>query len=180
MKGWILIISFLSMASGNQLLAQTSKPDRFLELRGGDSLWFVERGFAANRYYIGNQRVNTSTWLQQLETGDIEVREHMLKFQRYRRQGAWWELGGSTIVLVGCIMALSEPYGSYEIKTTPIVVMGIGLAAMGVGLIQASKGIRYFRQGLTLFNYKARKGTLQPVLLELQGAGAGISMQLKF
>jgi hypothetical protein len=179
MKTSILVMSFFSLASFNFLHAQTSKADRFLELRGGDSLWFVERGFAANRYYIGNQRVNTNTWLQQLEAGDNEVRELMRKFQRYRRQGAWWELGGSIVVLAGCVMALSEPYGSFETDTAPFVVAGVGLVAMGVGLVQASKGIRYFRQGLSLFNYKAKKGTLQPVQLKLEGAGTGITMRLK-
>jgi hypothetical protein len=177
-KSIILFVLLGALCSSS--FSQSMKPDRFLEQRGGDSLWFVERSFAASRFYIGDQRVNFQTWFRHLEEGDQEVKENMILFQQKRRQAMWWELGGNSMALVGIFMALQQPYGDYEVKPAPYVFLGVGLAGMTVGLIQGLKGAQYFRRGLSLYNYKAKNGTLKPVNVLMEGAGTGLSVKVQF
>jgi hypothetical protein len=162
--------------------AIAQKPDRFLQERAGDSMWAVNRFFAAPRFYIGNEKVNWRTWRDHLKKGDKEAGAIITEADRKRRTGAWIGGGGALVSLVGLITLSNNtfPGTSQQDGATSIVMISAGFVALVTGAIMEASAVRKMNSGIRLFNSKSAKGTLSPVTLKVHAGPTQAGLVLRW
>ncbi len=160
---------------------QTRADKRALRQRGNDSAWIYNPAFGQTRFYLGTTRVSPVEFENALRSADKNVNNLIEKARRKRTTGLILEGGGLAMGLVGLALLNNNYYYSNASNNTGgIILTSAGLGVQIAGTVIALSAFNNFRQSLQLFNYKARKGQLEPLTIEAGTTSNGIGLVLRF
>lgn len=145
----------------NDAKAQRRAIQRAMETRGSDSAWIFSPLFGRNRFFMGEQQVTQLEFYNRIRSSDNEVAALMDKAQARLTKGRFLEATGTVMILTGGL--LHNPYseGANKSLNNITAALVIGGAAMYVaGLFFIIPGAEKCRQGIELFNLKAKKNDL--------------------
>lgn len=176
------LLLFLFVFTSLNSEAQRRSDTRALRQRGSDSAWIYNPFMGATRFYIGNQRVTPLEFQNTLRNSDPKI-EQLINEAVKRNRTALIVAGVGTVTgLVGLgILNYSDSYGNDNRTTTALVLMctGVGLEITG-GIINIGAATR-FREGLRLFNQKAKNGAFHKnVQLGIGTTSNGAGLVLRF
>jgi hypothetical protein len=160
---------FLFMASG--YLTKAQKTDRFLEFRGGDSVWVIKTSLLSrSKFFIGNQRVNFTIWQDHLQEEDVEISKFIKKGTGLRRASTGIVLGGLAAITAGIIIqSNSQASGNVneEKRTVGRVTTGLGIAATGIALLLGQQAWAFYHKAMRLYNIKVHQPPKQQLSINL-------------
>jgi hypothetical protein len=167
--------------------AQMSKTDRkALRERGTDSAWIYHPFLARTRFYLGSTRVTGNEFENTLRNSDAEVETEISGAWKQFNTSRYLSWGAGATFLTGWLVinANQNNYYNYssnnKVSTTGLVLLGVGLALEGVSLGFSIDANTRYRNGLRLFNKKAKEGTLQPVQLRVGTTNHGMGLMVRF
>jgi hypothetical protein len=164
--------------------SQAQEADRFLDFRGGDSVWVIKNSLISrSKYFIGSKQVNFATWENALQEGDLEISKFIKKGTGFRRTSTGIFFGGLTAITAGIIVQ-SNSNGSGNVneqkRTIGRVTLGVGIAATGVALVLGQQGWAFYHKGMRLYNNKVLQPPKQPLSMHVLLGPAMVSLQIKW
>ena len=167
--------------------AQLSKTDRkALREWGTDSAWIYHPFLARTRFYLGSTRVTGNEFENTLRNSDAEVETEISGAWKQFNTSRYLSWGAGATFLTGWLVmnANQNNYYNYssnnKVSTTGLVLLGVGLALEGVSFGFSIDANTRYRNGLRLFNKKAKEGTLQPVQLRVGTTNHGMGLMVRF
>ncbi len=181
-KKYNIFLTAIFICIGFQSKAQIA--DRFLNFRGGDSVWVIKNSLVSrSKYFIGSKQVNFATWENALQKGDVEIGKFIKKGTGFRRTSTGIVLGGFTAITTGIILqANSKMSGNVneEKRTLGRVVLGAGITANSLALVLGQHGWGLYHKGLRLYNNKVLQPPKQPFSMHLLLGPAMASLQIRW
>ncbi|TAD84208.1 MAG: hypothetical protein EAY75_13515 [Bacteroidetes bacterium] len=165
--------------------AQTSKKDqRALRERGTDSAWLYNPFWGQPRFYLGTTRVSVSEFENTLRNSDAEVDALIGGATRKLNTARFMSLGAAATTMAGALLISNQTnYSSSRnnrLNPTGLVLMSAGLLLEGVALGFGIDGSNRVRNGLRLFNQKAKNGQLRPAQASLGPTNHGVGFAINF
>ena len=180
---FLLTVLFISAPCNGQI----SKIDRkALRERGTDSAWIYHPFFARTRFYMGTTRVTGNEFENTLRNSDTEVESLISGAWKQFNTSRYLSWGAGATFLTGWLVinANQNNYHNYsrnnKVSTTGLVLLGAALALEGVSLGFSIDANNRYRNGLRVFNKKAKEGTLQPVQLRVGTTNHGMGLMVRF
>lgn len=173
----LFVVVFLF--SSETIFAQSKRDQRALRQRGTDSAWVYNPAFGQTRFYLGTTRVTPIEFENTLRSSDKNINQLIEQARRKRTTALILDGGGLLMMIAGSAM-LENNWNSYrDDNTAALLITGAGLATQIVGIIIGISAANNYRQGIMLFNYKARNGKLEPTSLRFGSTSNGIGFTLK-
>lgn len=179
---FLLVMILLS----GQCNAQLSKRDqRAFRERGTDSAWIYNPAFARTRLYIGTTRVTANEFENTMRTSDAEVEALIGGAWRKLNTSRFLSWGAGATFLTGWLVinANQNNYNNNrtnnKVSTTGIILLSTGLVLEGVALGFGIESNMRYRNGIRLFNQKAKSGSLKPPQLNAGITNHGLGLMLK-
>lgn len=166
---WLLLVLLpASMIVCKEAGAQRRMLQRAMEMRGSDSAWIFEPTFGRDRFFMGDEQVTPNEFYNRMRSSDREVATLLDQAQSQVIKGRILEGLGSAFTLTGWL--LFDPYASnrYQARNSTALTLLIGGLAMDIaGIVILTSARQKQRQGMQIFNVKARRN-------ELSSPGAGL------
>lgn len=166
--------------------AQLSKKDqRAFRERGNDSAWFYNPFMGRPRFYLGTTRVSGSEFENTLRSSDAEVDKLMDGAWRKVNTASYLSLGAAVLTISGALLLDANMYNygyhsSNRLNPTGLVLLSAGLVLEGVALGFSINGSNRFRNGLRIFNQKAKSGQLRPAHARVGATNHGLGLAINF
>jgi hypothetical protein len=175
-----ILLVFVFLLTAFSTNAQRRSDERALRQRGNDSAWIYNPFMGATRFYLGTTRVTPLEFENTLRSSDKNINQLIEQARRKRTTALILEGGGLLMLIAGSAM-LENNWNSYrDDNTTALLISGAGLATQIIGIIVGISAANSYRQGIMLFNYKARNRKLEPTSLQFSATTHGVGFTLKF
>jgi hypothetical protein len=163
--------------------AQSKNLRRAMEMRGSDSAWVYEPFLGRTRYFWGNEQVTPLEFYNRIADSDAEVAALMQAAQRRMHTAGLLNYTGGGLGLVGLLLYNPDQMASPSPRNNiAVVLMASGIGIEIAGYVLSAAAMRTYRQGIQLFNFKARRNNFRKAQRGLQlGTGSnGVGLLLKW
>lgn len=163
--------------------AQSKNLRRAMEMRGSDSAWVYDPFLGRTRYFLGNEQVTPLEFYNRISDSDAEVAALMHAAQRRMRTAGILNYTGGGLGLVGLLLYNPDLMAPQTPRNNiALVLMALGIGIEIAGYVVGTAAMRTYRQGIQLFNFKARRNDFKKAQRGLQlGAGTnGVGLRLKW
>lgn len=157
-RGFLVLIFTITVLTFN-----AQKTVKYADFRGGDSVWVVKHTLISrSKFFIGNQKVDFTTWKNQLQKEDAEIANLLNKGTQLRKASTPLLITGLIGFSAGMFL-LSNSSESGNVnkgkQTAGIISSCIGIIGASTAIYLGQRGWGKYERALRLYNNKVLKST---------------------